>query len=89
MSITFGIDLGTTCSAIGFVDSGVPRLIPVDGLETMPSVVHITEDGQVLVGQPALNRMALDPERTIRSAKRQMGTAHRWTIGTANGPRRR
>ena len=76
---TWGIDLGTTCSAIGYVADGVPRLIAVDGSPLVPSVVSYTPSGPV-VGAAARNRLALEPERTIRSAKRHMGTDHTWTI---------
>lgn len=78
---TFGIDLGTTCSAIGLVRDGKPQLIEIDGDPLLPSVVSFPEGEDPLVGRPALNRLALDPERTIRSAKRHMGSEHRWEIG--------
>ncbi|MEW6071466.1 MAG: Hsp70 family protein [Planctomycetota bacterium] len=77
---TFGIDLGTTCSAIALVQNGHPRLLLIDGEDLVPSVVSWPPGGEPLVGIPALNRLALDPERTVRSAKRHMGTDRRWTI---------
>ena len=78
----YGIDLGTTCSAIGVVDgSGSPRLFEIDGDVLVPSVVSFPEGRPPLVGAPARNRLPLDPLRTIRSAKRHIGTDHRWAIG--------
>jgi len=83
----FGIDLGTTCSAIGWVQDGRPVILPVGGEDLLPSVVCFSEDAEVLVGRPALNRLALEPERCIRSAKRQMGSNLRWAIdGRSLGP---
>lgn len=81
-SPTFGIDLGTTCSAIGWVPNAHPELVSIDGDELVPSVVCFTDDdAPPLVGRPARNLLAAHPERTIRSAKRHMGTDHRWAIG--------
>lgn len=80
-SPTFGIDLGTTCSTIGWVRDGRPQLIEIDGDALLPSVVSFPERGEPLVGRPAQNLLAVQPERTIRSAKRHMGTDHRWAIG--------
>jgi molecular chaperone DnaK len=76
----FGIDLGTTASAIGWVHEGSPRLIPVGGSVLLPSVVSYRDDG-VLVGIPARNALPLDPDRTITSSKRHMGTDHRYPVG--------
>ena len=77
----FGIDLGTTTSAIGRVVDGNPVLYPVDGAELLPSVVHLSDSGDMVVGQAAVNQELLAPERTIRSSKRHMGTAHTWQVG--------
>ncbi len=83
----YGIDLGTTCSTIGCVVQGEPRLIAVDGSVLLPSVVSVPDGAEPLVGQPALNRLPLDPQRTVRSAKRHMGTEHTWDIdGRAVAP---
>ena len=73
----FGIDLGTTCSAIALVRDGAPILLKIDGDELLPSVVSFPRAGEPLVGHPALNALPLDPERAILSSKRQMGTDHR------------
>ena len=79
----FGIDLGTTCSTISVVEQGAPRLLAVEGEVLLPSVVSFPAGEAPLVGRPALNRLVLDPERTIRSAKRQMGSEHVWHIDGA------
>ena len=81
MNPCFGIDLGTTTAAIGWIRDGQPELIPVDGEVLMPSVVAWPSEGGVLVGRPALNHYTLEPLRTVRSAKRRMGTDHVFTVG--------
>jgi molecular chaperone DnaK len=69
-----GIDLGTTNSAIGVVDSGFPLLLAdEEGKRIMPSAVWIGEDGSVEVGRKALRRRAVDGARVITSVKRLMG----------------
>ena len=69
-----GIDLGTTNSAVGVVDSGFPILLAnEDGSRITPSAVWIGADGSVEVGEKALRRRALEPERVITSVKRLMG----------------
>ncbi len=69
-----GIDLGTTNSAVGVVDSGFPILLAnEDGRRITPSVVWIGKDGAVEVGAKALRRRALEPERVVTSIKRLMG----------------
>lgn len=69
-----GIDLGTTNSAIGVVDSGFPLLLAdEEGKRIMPSAVWIGEDGAVEVGRKALRRRALEGGRVITSVKRFMG----------------
>lgn len=70
----FGIDLGTTNSLIAYVDNGVPKAIPnALGQFLTPSVVSIDEDGTILVGQTARERLLTQPERTAASFKRRMG----------------
>jgi molecular chaperone DnaK len=76
---TYGIDLGTTTSAIGVVDRGVPKLFTIDGSELLPSAVAF-DPGGVEVGQPALNRLLLHPDRVIVSSKRDMGTDRTWKV---------
>ncbi len=73
MSIVVGIDLGTTYSAVALVQNGVPQILTHDEERIMPSVVGLTLDGSLLVGQPARNQYLLYPQRTIRSIKRKMG----------------
>src|SRR6202030_3299588 len=69
-----GIDLGTTNSLIGVMDSGFPILIADrDGSRLTPSVVYIPETGDPVVGAPADRMRALYPERTIYSVKRLIG----------------
>jgi molecular chaperone DnaK len=72
--IIVGIDLGTTNSAIGVVDSGFPILLAdEEGKRIIPSAVWLGEDGVVEVGRKALRRRALDGGRVITSVKRLMG----------------
>ncbi|MEO7101421.1 MAG: Hsp70 family protein [Luteolibacter sp.] len=69
-----GIDLGTTNSAVGIVDSGFPILLAnEDGRRITPSAVYVTKDGTVEIGAKALRRRALEPERVVTSIKRLMG----------------
>jgi molecular chaperone DnaK len=69
-----GIDLGTTNSLVGVVDSGFPILLADEnGSRSTPSAVCIAEDGKITVGAPALRQRALHPTRTITSVKRLIG----------------
>jgi molecular chaperone DnaK len=72
-----GIDLGTSNTAFAFYEDTGPKVIPnIDGEFTMPSVVHVPEDGsEPLVGASAWNLQLVDPERTFREFKRAMGTS--------------
>jgi molecular chaperone DnaK len=69
-----GIDLGTTNSEIAVVQEERVVVIKVDGSELLPSVVSLNEQGQILVGTPALNNELLAPHNTIRRIKRKMGS---------------
>jgi len=72
--LIMGIDLGTTNSAVGVVDSGFPILLADDeGRRITPSAVWIGSDGTVEVGARALRRRALEPERVVTSVKRLIG----------------
>ena len=72
--IILGIDLGTTNSAVGTVDSGFPILLAdEDGQRITPSAVWIGTDGTIEVGAKALRRRSLEPDRVITSVKRLMG----------------
>ncbi|MEP0814937.1 MAG: molecular chaperone DnaK [bacterium] len=77
-----GIDLGTTNSLIATIWNGEPTLIPNErGSYITPSVVGFTETGELLVGEPAKNQLVANPERTVASIKRLMGSERRITIG--------
>ena len=76
MGRTVGIDLGTTFSLIAYLDpqTGAPKCIPgPHGSTLCPSVVSVDEDGKVIVGEPARERLLTQPNRTIYSVKRLMG----------------
>jgi molecular chaperone DnaK len=74
-----GIDLGTTNSVVSFLEAGDPVVIPnSEGSRTTPSVVAFSKAGEVLVGEVAKRQAITNPDRTIRSVKRHMGTG--WTI---------
>jgi molecular chaperone DnaK len=74
-----GIDLGTTNSVVSVLEAGEPTVIPnAEGSRTTPSVVGFAKSGEVLVGEVAKRQAITNPDRTIRSVKRQMGT--NWTI---------
>ena len=69
-----GIDLGTTNSEIALYRNGRPEiLVDERGRKILPSVVGITEEGELLVGEEARNQWLLHPDRTVRSIKRSMG----------------
>src|ERR671939_117651 len=74
-----GIDLGTTNSVVSVLEAGDPAVIPnSEGARTTPSVVAFSKTGEVLVGEVAKRQAITNPDRTIRSVKRHMGTS--WTI---------
>lgn len=75
MSKVIGIDLGTTNSVVAVMEAGEPIIIPnAEGSRTTPSVVAFTKDGDRIVGQVAKRQAVTNPERTISSIKRHMGT---------------
>ncbi len=77
-----GIDLGTTNSVVAIMEHGNPIVIPnADGNRTTPSVVAFSQSGERLVGQIARRQAVLNPENTIRSIKRKMGTSERVRAG--------
>ena len=81
MGKVVGIDLGTTNSAIAAMIGGEPEIIPnAEGSRLTSSVVAFSKDGQRLVGQVAKRQAITNPERTILSIKREMGTNHRVEI---------
>jgi molecular chaperone DnaK len=74
-----GIDLGTTNSVVSVLEAGEPTVIPnAEGQRTTPSVVAFSKTGEVLVGEVAKRQAITNPDRTIRSVKREMGT--NWSI---------
>jgi molecular chaperone DnaK len=79
MAKAVGIDLGTTNSVVSVLEGGEPVVIPnAEGGRTTPSVVGFAKSGEVLVGEVAKRQAITNPDRTIRSVKRQMGTS--WTV---------
>jgi len=79
MSKAVGIDLGTTNSVVSTLEAGEPTVIPnAEGARTTPSVVAFSKSGEVLVGEVAKRQAITNPDRTIRSVKRHMGT--KWSI---------
>ena len=85
MSKIIGIDLGTTNSCVAVMEGGEPVVIAnAEGSRTTPSVVAFTKDGERLVGQIAKRQAITNPDRTISSIKRQMGTSYKVTIDGKN-----
>jgi len=81
MSKTIGIDLGTTNSCVAVIEGGKPVVIPnSEGARTTPSVVAFTKTGERLVGQVAKRQAITNPDRTISSIKRKMGSDYKVTI---------
>jgi molecular chaperone DnaK len=79
MAKAVGIDLGTTNSVVSVLEAGEPVVIPnAEGSRTTPSVVGFSKSGEVLVGEVAKRQAITNPDRTIRSVKRHMGTS--WTV---------
>jgi molecular chaperone DnaK (HSP70) len=77
-----GIDLGTTNSEIAIYQDGRPEVLRDDqGRIILPSVVGLTETGELLVGEEARNQFLLYPERTVRSIKRRMGSDAKVQLG--------
>ncbi|MGH9853256.1 MAG: Hsp70 family protein, partial [Blastocatellia bacterium] len=81
MSRTVGIDLGTTNSLVAIVEQGRPSVLSRGEERLVPSVVGLSDDGRMVVGQTALNQYVLAPERTVRSIKRKMGGDERVKLG--------
>ena len=81
MSKIIGIDLGTTNSCVAVMEGGEPVvLVNAEGARTTPSVVAFSKDGERMVGQVAKRQAVTNPDRTISSIKREMGTNHKVTI---------
>jgi molecular chaperone DnaK len=78
MGRAVGIDLGTTNSVVAVLEGGEPTVIAnAEGARTTPSIVAFSKTGEVLVGEVAKRQAVTNPERTLRSVKRHMGTT--WT----------
>lgn len=81
MGKIIGIDLGTTNSCVAILEGGEPVVIPNrEGNRTTPSVVAFTKDGERLVGEPAKRQAITNPDRTISSIKRKMGSDYKVDI---------
>ena len=81
MSKVIGIDLGTTNSCVAVMEGGEPVVIAnAEGNRTTPSVVAFSKTGERMVGQVAKRQAITNPDRTISSIKREMGSDHRVTI---------
>lgn len=81
MAKVIGIDLGTTNSCVAVMEGGKPVVIPnAEGNRTTPSVVAFTKTSERLVGQIAKRQAVTNPDRTIVSIKRDMGTDRRVKI---------
>ncbi|HUW16511.1 MAG TPA: molecular chaperone DnaK, partial [Actinomycetes bacterium] len=79
MARSVGIDLGTTNSVVSVLEGGEPTVIAnAEGARTTPSVVAFAKNGEVLVGEVAKRQAVTNPDRTIRSVKRHMGTD--WSV---------
>ncbi len=80
MARVVGIDLGTTNSVVATMEGGEPVVIPnAEGARTTPSVVAFSKQGEVLVGEIAKRQSITNPDRTVRSVKRQMGRDWKFT----------
>lgn len=81
MSKIIGIDLGTTNSCVAVMEGGDPTVIHnIEGNRTTPSIVAFTKEGERLVGETAKRQAVTNPERTISSIKREMGTDYKISI---------
>ena len=85
MTKTIGIDLGTTISCVAVIEGGEPVVIAnAEGARTTPSVVAFSKTGERMVGQVAKRQAITNPDRTISSIKREMGTDYKVTIDGKN-----
>lgn len=89
MSNVIGIDLGTTNSAVAFLENGEPKIIAnAEGIRTTPSIVAFKKgDGEVLVGEIARRQAVTNHDRTFAEVKRHMGT--NWTTSDIDGKKYR
>ena len=81
MSKVIGIDLGTTNSVVAVMEGGEPVVIPnAEGSRLTPSVVGFSKTGEILVGQLAKRQAVSNPNRTVVSIKRHMGSDYKVNI---------
>lgn len=81
MAKIIGIDLGTTNSCVAVIEGGEPVVVAnAEGTRTTPSVVAFSKNGERMVGQVAKRQAITNPDRTISSIKREMGTSHKVNI---------
>ncbi|MEX2394626.1 MAG: molecular chaperone DnaK [Actinomycetota bacterium] len=86
MARVVGIDLGTTNSVVAAMEGGEPVVIPnAEGARTTPSVVGFSKQGEVLVGEIAKRQAITNPDRTVRSVKRQMGRDWKFEVDGPGG----
>src|SRR6478672_7455496 len=84
MSKVIGIDLGTTNSCVAVMEGGEAVVIPnAEGNRTTPSVVGFKKDGERVIGETAKRQAITNPDKTISSIKRHMGTNHKVKIDNA------
>jgi molecular chaperone DnaK len=88
MAKIIGIDLGTTNSCVAVIEGGEPTVIPnAEGNRTTPSIVAYSKKGERLVGESAKRQAITNPDQTVASIKRHMGSNHRATLnGKENTP---
>jgi molecular chaperone DnaK len=80
MTRAVGIDLGTTNSVVAVLEAGEPAVVPnAEGSRTTPSVVGFSKNGEILVGEVAKRQAITNPDRTVRSVKREMGSKE-WSV---------
>ena len=85
MGKIIGIDLGTTNSCVAVYEGGEPVVIPnAEGSRTTPSVVAFSKSGERMVGQVAKRQAITNPDRTVISIKREMGTNEKVSIDEKN-----
>ena len=85
MSKIIGIDLGTTNSCVAVMEGGVPTVITnAEGMRTTPSIVAFTKNGERLVGDSAKRQAITNPDNTVSSIKRHMGSTYTKNIDGKN-----
>ncbi len=85
MAKTIGIDLGTTNSCVAVIEGGEPVVIAnAEGARTTPSVVAFSKDGERMVGQVAKRQAITNPDKTVSSIKREMGSSYKVSIDGKN-----